>query len=392
MYVELYEHQKRFLAKDLDKCMLVWATGGMKTRASIEWAKKKGGKTLVICPKGLKKNWGIEIEKWNGDKALFTIISKEEFKKIQPLAGNVIVDECDHFASAQFKSQLSKTLRDYIKKNNPRLCFCSATPLRSSPWNIFSLGCMLGKLDAKRDYKNFEDTFFTPRFFGSRRVMVPRVSEVTKENMRTLIAKIGDVVTEDMVTDVPEQTDLTVHFEVDAQQKKVAKDCIEISPIAVFTALHRAASLNTDKIAYCLRVANENEKVVIVVRYRETLEHLKTLLKAEFHTVYELHGGIEDRQGVVEAVEQVERCVILVQSSTVEGYSLNSCRTMVFESMDYSYRNYLQVRGRILRLNDPHPNTYVTLISGEEDKAIYDAMKNKLDFDPIQWAKKKFDR
>ena len=43
--MELFEHQKAFLAKNPDKSALVWSCGTGKTKTAIEWAK---GDTLII--------------------------------------------------------------------------------------------------------------------------------------------------------------------------------------------------------------------------------------------------------------------------------------------------------------------------------------------------------
>ena len=92
---------------------------------------------------------------------------------------------------------------------------------------------------------------------------------------------------------------------------------------------------------------------------------------------------------MLDNVEAAERCVLLIQSATSEGYEAPSIGLMIFSSMDYSYRNFLQVRGRIHRINRLKRNVYIMLLAGKADVAIWESMKAKKDFDVLEFYKNK---
>ena len=129
-------------------------------------------------------------------------------------------------------------------------------------------------------------------------------------------------------------------------------------------------------------------KIAIVCRYTEQMEDLLNRLKAALpeRRIFAIHGGVptETRQRIVEDIRSGADGIVLLQSATCEGYSLESIPTMVFASMDYSYRNYRQMRWRIQRINAVKKNLYIHLISGDADRAIMDAMLRHEDFDVLR--------
>jgi superfamily II DNA or RNA helicase len=132
---------------------------------------------------------------------------------------------------------------------------------------------------------------------------------------------------------------------------------------------------------------------MVVCRYREQLERYRAFLTSVGgdKQIFVIHGDIIDRQTVLDNVERSERCVLLVQSATCEGYEAPSIGIMIFASMDYSYRNYLQMKGRIHRLNRLKKNVYIHLITDKKpescDEAIMQSMIRKEDFDVLKYAR-----
>lgn len=367
--------------------MLVWSTGTFKSRTAIEWAKAWGGNTLVVCPKGIKINWIRELKKWHADPLRFTIVSKEEFKlRTQRQYDNVIIDEADWFFSAGFKSALSKSLRAYIKRFDPNLLMATATPLRGSPWNIYTASVLLG---FTWNYARFRDEFFFPMYMGPRLIWQPKKDEATKEKMRARIAKIADVVRREDHFEIPEQTYETIYIDEDAIQKKMKSENKDVAAIARFTAEHRAESMNRNKLSVIGTMAEENERLMVVCRYHEQMDSLREYLADKKIHVCEVSGrvSVKDRQAAIDRVNGAGG-VLLVQSSTVEGYELPNVRVVVFASLDYSYRNRIQAEGRVLRMNAINKNLYVTLIAGDADEAVFNSLSNKQDFDPLKYKKR----
>ena len=382
-----YKHQQEFLNANPSRAMLVWGTGSGKTRAACEWALLRPSHTpLIVCPKGLKENWRRECEAWGVKEKM--ILSKEEFKKIASTLKNkvVIIDEADAFFSANFKSQLSKSLRAYIKDHNPHLLMLTATPYRSSAWNIYTAAYLLGH---RWNYRDFQYRFFSQVQMGFRIISVPRSG--TEEELKELIASISNVFNPEDGFDIPEQTDETIYLEETKEHRAAHASNIEIHPIVRFTRDHQIEAgvdiENDPKLELVLRYAIETPKLAVICRYREQLSRYACALKEEGHTVFEMHGDTKNRSEMLDEVENAERCVLLAQSATCEGYEAPSIGVMLFASMDYSYRNYVQMRGRILRMNRLKKNVYVHLLLGDADKAVMKSIEAKEDFDVLAYER-----
>lgn len=386
----LYKHQERFLARNPDKALLVWGMGSGKTRAACEWAKLRGRQVLIVCPKGLCENWRRECEAW-GVKH-YTILSKETFKKsCADYAHKVlIVDEADHFYAPHFSSQLSKSLRGYIKNRKPHLLMLSATPYRSNAWNIFTAAALLG-IDL--NFFKFKNDFFYEIRMGFR--TVPKPKPGTEAKIRALVGKIGDVFNPEDEFDIPPQIDEVVHSGESERQRYAHATNQEINHIVRFTRDHQIEAgigvpvVSDNKLEIIRRYLEEVPKVAVVCRYREQLATYARVLREEGHQVFEIHGDVVDRSGVLDKVEKAEKCVLLLQSATCEGYEAPSVGLMVFASMDYSYRNYTQMKGRIHRMNRLKKNVYVHLVAGDCDRAIASCMEKKQDFDVLKWVKER---
>jgi superfamily II DNA or RNA helicase len=384
--MKLYKHQEKFSIDNPNVALLVWGLGSGKTRSAIEWSKTRPS-PLIICPKGLKENWRRECVKWG--LRYYKIISKEEFKRDVKLLKHktLIVDEADWFYSPLFKSKMAKAMKWYLKENDPHRLFLTGTPVRSSAWNAYSA---LWFINVQLSYMAFKNDHFTDIRMGFRTIPVPRKDSA--EKVRELINKHANVYDPNTDFDIPEQTDETIYVEETKDQGKAHKANPEILPIVRFTRDHQIESgvgVPVDpKLERVLQIATDNDKIIVVCRYREQLERYACVLEAENFVVFQIHGDVKDRSGVLDKVEAIKKCVLLIQSATCEGFEAPSVAVMVFASMDYSYRNYTQMKGRILRMNALHKNVYVHLVAGACDEAIMEAMSEKRDFDVIAYMKK----
>lgn len=395
--MELFKHQKDFLAQKPNKTALVWSCGTGKTRAAIEWAKLNDTYTLIICPKALQANWRREVIHWGLKN--WCIATKEEFRRdhkktdITGLghAEQIIVDEVHNgFLTPHFKSQMSKALRDYIKKHNvPRVLLLSATVYTSSPWNIYILATLLGQ---KWDWKLFNYKYFDQIRMGPRIIPVPKKG-VEKE-MAELTKKFASVVNIYDCMDVPLQNHLDPeYFALSERQKKAIKDNYDPQPIVRYTYQHeiengilignefkKSEAYEIDKNDRIKALCEENKKIAIVCRYNYQLEQLQFLLR-EFKP-YVIQGATTDRDALCLAAEAAEKAVVLIQADCAEGYQLPSFGLCVFASMSYSYVKWEQICGRFLRMDKPSRTTFMYLLTEDDsiDQSVYDAVKRKEDF------------
>jgi len=404
----LYKHQSDFLTALPHKTALVWSCGTGKSRAACEWAKRKGHPALVICPKALKTNWRREAEKW---EANIFVATKEEFRAAWqtspdaiPPFKTVIVDEVHNgFLTPNFKSQMSKALRDYLRKHNvPHVLLLSATVYTSSPWNIYSLAHYLGY---EWNWMKFNLTFFNQVKMGRRTVPVAKAgSEVRLAN---IVKKIASVVDIHDCMDVPPQQHLEPeYFSLTPEQTAGITAHYDPLPIVRYTAQHEIengvwignefASPETypsDKTDRIRSLVHENKKIAIVCRYNAQIDRLYELLKADGHNPLVIRGDVKDRDAITLAAEAADRCIVLIQADCAEGYQLPSFELCVFASMSYSYVKWVQICGRFLRMDKPSRTTFVYLltesIDGRKsiDQAVYDAIQKKEDFDIQLYAK-----
>lgn len=389
--MKLYKHQQDLLDFAPDRYLLAWGTGSGKSRTSIELTKLKGGSLLVVCPKMLKENWSREIEKW-GFEDDHLVVSKEEFKmkfmKAPIQFDNIIADEAHFFSN--YKSQVSKALDKYIKLYRPRVYLLTATPYLSTPYNIYTLVKYLG-LDLR--YPTFTNMCFFQVRMGGR--MVPMVKKGIEPYLSSLISKVGSVVKLDDCFDVPPQIDELVYIDLTKEQEKAKDDIDAWEHIVRFTKYHTIENgvqmadehVETDtyydngKIEYIKQLAVEHSKVAVACRYNLQIEKYREALEKEGYTVFTMNGATKNRQELIDQVNNTEKCIFIINASCSEGYELPSIGVIVFASLSFSYKDYVQFKGRFLRANALKKNLYLHLVvKGGVDEDVYNCIQDKKDF------------
>lgn len=330
------------------------------------------------------RQWGIITD----------VFTKEEFKKCHKTLARydqIIVDEVHNgFLTPHFGSQMSKALRDYIKKHKvPRILLLSATVYTSSPWNIYQLATLLGY---KWNWYKFKYTFFTDIRMGRRMIPVPKKGIEAK--LAQITKKIASVVNIYDVLDVPLQQHCDPeYFALTEEQERAIKDNYDPVPIVRYTKQHEIENgilignefkqnetYENDKIERIKAICEENKKVAIVCRYNAQIDYIRDVLK-EYSPLI-IRGDIKDRDNVCRRAEEAERVVILIQADSSLGYELPSFPVCVFASMSYSYVNWEQMTGRFLRMNKPSRTTFMYLLTEGDsvDQGVYNAIKRKEDF------------
>jgi len=385
--MELFKHQKEILEWAPERIVLVWETGTGKSLAAMELAKKTGERTLIICPKSLKLDW-IQKSAYMGD--MRHVMTKEEFRKDfdkLPRYNCVIVDEAHYFFG--MKSQMSKSLEKYVnKKHNVRYrYFLTATPQGSSPWNIYRM-CILYGL--KISYIAFDKAFFDSIPMGGR--MIPVVKIGIEDRLLRLIKKVSSVVRLDECADVPEQTFITEYFELTDEQKKAIETLDDILPITRYGKIHQicGGSLKGDgyveskrfksnKLDRVIELCETNKKVIVVCRYNNEIEMIKESL-GDSKPVFVINGEVtgDDRHKIVEDCKTLDQYIVLINAACSEGYQIPTCPLMVFYSYDFQLKSWIQMKGRILRIDKLKKNVYMSLVvKGTIDEAIFETVTVK---------------
>lgn len=404
--MELFDHQKKFLAENPNKTSLVWSCGTGKSRAALEWAKHKDLDVIVICPKALATNWLREGARWFERKIdgkahnhVITVITKEQFRKVYKSLrkyDQVIVDEVHNgFLTPGFKSQMSKALKWYLKEHKvPRVLLLSATVYTSSPWNIYNLAWYTGR---EWNYMNFKNAFFYDVRMGPR--VIPMVKNGSEKKLAELTKKIASVVDIHDCMDVPLQYHAEPeYFALNKEQQKAIKDNYDPTPIVRYTLQHeiengcilpneyrQMQTFAYDKLERIKELVEENPKVAIVCRYNAQID----ALKREIPQALVIRGDVKDRDSVTLQAERADKCVVLIQADCGVGFQLPSFGVCIFASMSYSYTSKKQMEGRFLRMDRPSRTTFIYLLTEGEsiDQAIYDCMLKKEDFSLALYSK-----
>lgn len=398
MQCKLYNHQQKLVNEDPKKCLIAWGTGGGKTLTALSLAK---GPTLVICPKTTSLD-----DTWTKDGKDVTIISKETFRRDWKKLGwfeTVIMDESHTLSgvSPSIKwvnrkpipktSQLFEACMKYLEKNPPiRLYLLTATPIRSA-MGVYGLGMLLGK---NFNFYQFRQLYYTPILMNMREIWVPKKDKETQEMLGKVVQGLGYTGKLDDWVDVPEQIHKVINVPLTKEQIKKLKEIpIEYpDPLVLVGKKHQieqgilignefspSQKFPTNKLEAIEDLLEEFGKVVVFAKYTQQISQIADYFRDKTE-VFTLQGQTINRKEVITKADTNPKCILIVQSSISAGYELPTFRCIVYASLGYSYVDYAQSLGRTLRINNIQKNLYVYLLSGEIDKAVYNALQNKNDF------------
>ena len=407
---KLYKHQQEILIADPQKCGIFHGTGSGKTRTALLLA---SGKILIIAPKMQKidRNWEREA-KALGFSSILKVISKEEFRrdfrKI-PAFDTVIVDEAHTMAgvlpSMRYRnkkpipkaSQLFEALQHYLSDNAPkRLYLLTATPARS-PMAVWAFAQLLGQL---WDFYEFRNAFYVRLPWPGREIWTPRKDAESKKRLGKAIRLLGYTGKLSDWFDVPEQTHRTVSCELTKEQERYLENTplLYPDPLVRLGKEHQIENgvfkrddfsevvvLKNNKIQKILSLLDEFPKVLIFAKYTAQIASLKRELEAEGIITYVMTGETKDRDRVLRNAEGSERCAFIAQAQLSSGWEVPSFRCTIFASASWSFVDLEQGRGRTLRANNLQKNLYVYLSAGKVDKAVWDALQHKQDFNEAMY-------
>ena len=142
--------------------------------------------------------------------------------------------------------------------------------------------------------------------------------------------------------------------------------------------MRKVVNSDQSRINAVSRILSERKKVIIFYNFTYELEMLREML-VDMQVRYsewngEYHENIPEGDGF---------WAYLVQySAGAEGWNCVTTDTIIFYSLNYSYRNTVQAEGRIDRLNTPYTDLYYYYLKSEApiDRAITNALHNKHNF------------
>jgi superfamily II DNA or RNA helicase len=393
--LKLYNHQKNLIEKNPQYHLLAWECGTGKTLTAIKLAETNAKRVLVVCPKSLKENWSRELAKWSTKpEVVWKVVTKEEFRRDWELLASemyygLIIDEAHFFAG--FKSKMFKNAVKYLKKSKPDCVYLlTATPYMSTPFNIMCLEKLVGE---NPNYMHYKMNYFDMIPMGSKRI--PKIRDDAKYDLAKVVAHIGSTVSKKICMDLPDQVYLREDFELNTEQKRVIKE-LELSPlvsahIVYWTKRHQISggtlkvpdtgdtiTFKSDKLKRLKEIADQYKKFVVVCRYNAELEMIASEIGKPFVI---FNGATKDRQTVIDQANAAEEMMFLVNASCSEGYNLTGFDLMIFYSNGFSFKDRVQMEGRIHRIGQTNKCTYLDLVMSDNvDEDVVTALKNKQDF------------
>ena len=253
----------------------------------------------------------------------------------------------------------------------------TATPIRSTPWNLHSLLCFYGHYI---DWKKWREVFFylqkpdNGEFQYLDRPTWLKTDD-WREAVALVLAKYADIVNlRDCVGELPPATEEIIRV----QTPKYKKGIDDVA----FYSEHRWEQQN--KVKEILEIGKEYRKVLVVAFYKEQLKELQAALSKDRET-FLVDGSVKDQESVTEAAAKSDECFLIVQADIGAGFDGDTFSCVVFVSMSYAVRSFVQMKFRVRRIHNLHPVVYNFLIGGRCDQAIYDNVQMGKTFVPSEW-------
>ena len=151
--------------------------------------------------------------------------------------------------------------------------------------------------------------------------------------------------------------------------------------------LRKVVNMNDSRIDAVYDIYNEHKKLIIFYNFDYELEMLKAMCENS-GILYAQWNGYKHQP-----LPEGDSWIYLVQyTSGSEGWNCITTDTIVFFSLNYSYRITMQSSGRIDRRNTPYVDLYYYFIKTTSwiDRAIYRALSQKKAFNESRHLSKLF--
>lgn len=163
-------------------------------------------------------------------------------------------------------------------------------------------------------------------------------------------------------------------------ENKPLKDVSEM-----FRVMRKVVNTDSSRLKALGEVLHQHHKVVVFYNFDYELEIMRNWLSGNEITFTEWNGHKH------ESVPETDEWVYLVQyAAGAEGWNCTYTDTILFYSLTYSYRNFMQSHGRIDRLDTPFTELHYYVLKSNSliDKAIWNALSHKKMFNERAfWSK-----
>ena len=390
------------------------ASGGFKERSATyeAWAKHAGPSVLILNYAILLRDWdegGVQPMLPNGHPDIHGLVTPGFLDKLtngMPLL--TIFDECHAFKSTKTKTwQTCKFLSD-----RSRRCYgLTATLLKNNLIEGFSIYKVIYSPAFTTKTQFLEDFCITKMQSVGGRRQIPIIKGY--KNLDQFRARIDPyflgrpkhAVSDELPTLITKEVACELSSTEDSKYEEALSGVIELGDGETRDFEDHKAFVS---LLYCQQVVNsmallkfgdskelnlgakeealvdlltgelEDEKVVIYTRFESHIARLQQILKAVKIKSVRLTGKEKDKdrshaQSIFQDMDSDTR-VILITAAGTEAINLQAASAMIFFDAPWSWGDYVQGIGRLIRIGSPHQHVVVYHLVAERPKGT---RKNK---------------
>ena len=387
----LYPYQYDAVKSMHNGCILNGGVGSGKSRTSLYyfWSKNGGdmdpyrepgiSQQLVIITTAMKRDtheWEDELSLFGEGKIDAVIDSWNNIKKYTDIKGAFFIfDEQRVLGYGAWTKAFLK-----IAKANEWILL-SATP--GDTWSDY-----IPVFIANGFYKNKTD-FSNQHIIWNRQCTFPKIDRYVDTG---ILLRQRESLLVDMNFKRPT---VAHHIDVEcsydkAQYKTAMKerwDPFKNEPIAQASGLcyvlRKIVNSDDSRIEATINLLREKKRAIIFYNFNYELEALRNALNALGYAYSEWNGQCHEK------IPNGDEWAYLVQySAGAEGWNSTETDTIIFYSLNYSYKIMAQAAGRIDRLNTPYTDLYYYHLKSfaSIDIAIAKAIDNKRIFNAMRWV------
>lgn len=381
--VDLYPHQAEAVRKMHDGCVLVGDVGTGKSRTALAyykvaaWLEDGSGPPLIIITTARKRDtndWEKECEPFPFEP--FCVDSWNNIQKYNQVSDAFFIFDEQRLVGT---GKWAKAFRQIAKKN--RWILLTATP--GDRWmdyaNVFIANGFYRNLTDFRQQHVVYDRFSKyPKI--DRYVNLGKLMRERKEIVVNMPFVKKTVVNDKWVT-VPFDNEL-IKLIMSTRWNPYKDEPIQDAGGLCYV-LRRAVNSDERRIAAVEALMAEHARAVIFYNFNYELDMLKQMADRLDIQCKEWNGRKH------EPIPEGERWIYLVQyAAGAEGWNCTQTDTMIFYSLNYSYKSMAQAAGRINRLNTPYVDLYYYHLCSKAgiDLAIRRAIREKKDFNVSLFA------
>lgn len=387
----LYPYQYDAVKSMHNGCILNGGVGSGKSRTSLYyfWSKNGGdmdpyreprvNQQLVIITTAMKRDtheWEHELSLFGEGKIDAIIDSWNNIKKYTDIKGAFFIfDEQRVVGYGAWTKAFLK-----ITKANEWILL-SATP--GDTWSDY-----IPVFIANGFYKNKTD-FSNQHIIWNRQCTFPKIDRYVDTG---ILLRQRESLLVDMNFKRPT---VAHHIDVEcsydkAQYKTAMKerwDPFKNEPIAQASGLcyvlRKIVNSDDSRIEATINLLREKKRAIIFYNFNYELEALRNALNDLGYVYSEWNGQCHEK------IPNGDEWAYLVQySAGAEGWNSTETDTIIFYSLNYSYKIMAQAAGRIDRLNTPYTDLYYYHLKSfaSIDIAIAKAIDNKRIFNAMRWV------